>query len=108
MSGLAVAGQRGARAQGLSSSRSNPNLFERDEGDADALFQCDNAEAGEAHAVRRTSVSNVLKGVPKDVDDLVQPLGVDIDALAAAAEPVAPVKKDVALAKATPQKAPGD
>jgi hypothetical protein len=48
LSGIAAAGPRGARGQGLSSSRSNPNLFERDEAASanDSLFALDSSDRG--------------------------------------------------------------
>lgn len=104
MSGVAVQAQRSSRVPGA---RTNPNLFERDEAAVDALFQCDEPEVTCGGSVRRLSVSGVLHSVPKEVDDLVDPLGVDIDALAASAEP-SPVKLQAAPVQATPHKAPGD
>jgi hypothetical protein len=113
LSGLAAAGQRSARVQGLSGSRSNPNLFERDEGDEaavteDLLFGREGSEAAGAARVQRLSVSNALRDARRDVGDLDDPLGVDIDALAAAAaEHALPVKKEPTPVKLTPQKASG-
>ncbi len=112
LSGLAAVGQRSARAQGLTGSRSNPNLFERDEGDdsvdaKNSLFEHGNAEAVR---VQRLSVSGALGDARKDAGDLVDPLGVDIDALAAAAaaaETVTPAKKELPPVRSTPQKASG-
>jgi hypothetical protein len=104
MSGVAVQAQRSSRVPGA---RTNPNLFERDEAAVDALFQCDEPEVTGGGSVRRVSVSGVLHSVPKEVDDLVDPLGVDLDALAASAEP-SPVKLQAAPVQATPHKAPGD
>jgi hypothetical protein len=49
-------------------------------------------------------VSDVLHGVGKEVEDLVDPLSVDIDSLAAAAEASVSVKKDASLSKSTPQR----
>jgi hypothetical protein len=117
LSGLAAAGQRSARVQGLPGSRSNPNLFERDEGDEaavseDLLFGRDGSEAATTAArVQRLSVSNALRDARRDVGDLDDAMGVDIDALAAAAAAAAehalPVKKEPTPVKSTPQKASG-
>jgi hypothetical protein len=49
-------------------------------------------------------VSDVLHDVGKEVEDLVDPLSVDIDSLAAAAEASVSVKKDASLSKSTPQR----
>ncbi len=47
--------------------------------------------------------------MPKEVDDLVDPLGADLDALAVAAEPVIPAQTAATVTtKSTPHKAPGD
>ncbi len=104
MSGVAVQAQRSSRKQGA---RTNTNLFERDEATGDALFQCDEADVTGEGGVRRVSVSSVLHSVPKEVYDLVDPLGVDLDALAVSAEP-SPVKQQAVPVQATPHKAPGD
>ena len=94
-------------------SRSNPNLFERDDGDegVDAKNSLFERAGGDASTkVQRLSVSNALHDVRKDEGDVVDTLGVDIDALAAAAaaaETVVPAEKELPLVKSTPQKAPG-
>ena len=49
-------------------------------------------------------MSDVLHDVGKEVEDLVDPLSVDIDSLAAAAEASVSVKKDASLAKSAPQR----
>ncbi len=54
-------------------------------------------------APHRLSVSDVLHDVAKEVGDLEDPLSVDIDSLAAAAEPLVSVK-NAALVQATPQR----
>ncbi len=97
--------------QGLTGSRSNSSLFERDEGDVgvdakNLLFEDDDGAA----KVQLLSVSDALPDARKDVGDLVDPLGVDIDALAAAtaaAETVVPSKKELPPVKLTPHTAPG-
>jgi hypothetical protein len=72
------------------------------------LFQCDEAEVSDAGTLARSSISRV----PKAVDDLVVPLSVDIDALAAeaaaaASESVSSVRKEIAPAKSASQIASG-
>jgi hypothetical protein len=47
--------------------------------------------------------------VPKEVDDLVDPLGADLDALVGATEPVIPAQTAATVTtKSPPHKAPGD
>ena len=53
-------------------------------------------------------IEQVLHGVPKEVDDLVHPLAVDLDALAVAAEPVVAAQTAATVTASAPHKAPGD
>ena len=46
--------------------------------------------------------------MPKEVDDLVHPLAVDLDALAVAAEPVVAAQTAATVTASAPHKAPGD